>query len=112
MIALAAIRRGPQRLAIRAIRGYQRWLSPGHAPACRFEPSCSEYGAQAIARHGLLGGGARTAWRLLRCNPFNQGGYDPVAPALPGAPKIGSREYLAGSADPTLVQSRSRRGAA
>jgi putative membrane protein insertion efficiency factor len=46
--------------------------------ACRFHPSCSEYGYEAIDQHGLVKGTLLTAWRLLRCNPFNRGGYDPV----------------------------------
>jgi putative membrane protein insertion efficiency factor len=46
--------------------------------ACRFYPTCSHYTYQAIAKYGLLRGGAMGAWRLLRCQPFNPGGYDPV----------------------------------
>lgn len=45
---------------------------------CRFYPSCSHYGYQAIYKHGMLKGGAMAIWRVLRCNPFNPGGYDPV----------------------------------
>ncbi len=45
---------------------------------CRFYPTCSHYGYQAVAKYGLLKGGAMAAWRLLRCQPFNPGGYDPV----------------------------------
>ncbi len=65
-------------LALKAIRLYQRDISPGLPPACRFQPTCSHYGYEAIEKHGLLKGAALTAWRLLRCNPFNRGGYDPV----------------------------------
>ncbi|MCO5178065.1 MAG: membrane protein insertion efficiency factor YidD [Thermomicrobiales bacterium] len=46
--------------------------------ACRFQPTCSEYGYQAIAKYGIIRGGAMAIWRVLRCNPFNKGGYDPV----------------------------------
>jgi putative membrane protein insertion efficiency factor len=60
------------------LRVYKRWISPLLPPACRFVPSCSEYAAEAIERHGVLRGGARAAWRLLRCNPLAHGGYDPV----------------------------------
>jgi putative membrane protein insertion efficiency factor len=61
------------------IRAYQRWVSPGlPANTCRFYPSCSHYGYQAIYRYGVLRGGAMALWRVLRCNPFNLGGYDPV----------------------------------
>ena len=65
---------------IRAIRWYQRDVSPGRAASCRYLPTCSAYSAQAIAHYGLLRGGAKTAWRLLRCNPFSHGGYDPAIP--------------------------------
>ncbi|HAX25612.1 MAG TPA: membrane protein insertion efficiency factor YidD [Thermomicrobiales bacterium] len=60
------------------IRGYQRWVSPMFPAACRFQPTCSEYGYQAIAKYGIIRGGAMSVWRVLRCNPFNKGGYDPV----------------------------------
>lgn len=61
------------------IRAYQRWVSPGlPANTCRFYPSCSHYGYQAIYRYGIVRGGAMAIWRVLRCNPFNLGGYDPV----------------------------------
>lgn len=60
------------------LRLYQRFVSPLLPPACRFLPSCSEYSAQAIERHGLLRGALRAAWRLLRCNPLTRGGLDPV----------------------------------
>ncbi|MCX6025934.1 MAG: membrane protein insertion efficiency factor YidD [Chloroflexi bacterium] len=45
---------------------------------CRFYPTCSHYGYQAVAKYGLLKGGAMAAWRVLRCQPFNPGGYDPL----------------------------------
>jgi putative membrane protein insertion efficiency factor len=52
--------------------------SPGvaGAPTCKYHPSCSEYGSLAIREHGLVRGGLMTAWRLLRCNPWNRGGVD------------------------------------
>jgi putative membrane protein insertion efficiency factor len=58
------------------IRFYQRFLSQPNV--CRFYPSCSHYGYQAIYKYGVLKGVPMTVWRLLRCNPFNPGGYDPV----------------------------------
>jgi putative membrane protein insertion efficiency factor len=67
------------RPAIALIRGYQRWISPLLAPRCKYYPSCSEYAAQAIGRYGILRGSVLAAWRLLRCNPFSHGGYDPVS---------------------------------
>jgi len=48
------------------------------APTCKFIPTCSEYGIQAIEKYGALKGGLLTIWRILRCNPFSKGGYDPV----------------------------------
>ena len=62
----------------RAIRGYQRWVAPALPPACRFAPTCSEYAAEAVARHGLRRGVALAAARLLRCHPYHPGGLDPV----------------------------------
>jgi putative membrane protein insertion efficiency factor len=61
------------------IRLYQRFVSPLlPADSCRFTPTCSHYGYQAIVKFGLLRGGAKAIWRILRCQPFNPGGYDPV----------------------------------
>lgn len=68
----------PARGALLLIRGYQRLLSPILPPSCRFVPSCSQYGHEAIAKYGIIRGGALGAWRILRCNPFGGGGYDPV----------------------------------
>jgi hypothetical protein len=56
---------------------YQRTLSPLLGPCCRFEPSCSAYAAEALKKHGLLRGMAKSIWRVLRCNPLCKGGYDP-----------------------------------
>jgi putative membrane protein insertion efficiency factor len=61
-----------------AIRFYQKWISPLFPPSCRYYPSCSQYTYEAIAKYGLLKGGAMGAWRLLRCNPFSKGGFDYV----------------------------------
>lgn len=61
------------------IRFYQMTISRAlPAGTCRFHPTCSHYGYQAIARYGLLKGGWMAVWRVLRCQPFNPGGYDPV----------------------------------
>jgi putative membrane protein insertion efficiency factor len=61
-----------------AIRGYQRALSPLLGERCRYYPSCSEYAAQAVTRFGILRGLVLAGWRLLRCNPWSQGGVDLV----------------------------------
>lgn len=69
----------PRWILLVLIRGYQMFLSPVVAPnTCRFYPSCSHYGYQAIYKYGVLKGGLMAIWRILRCNPFNPGGYDPV----------------------------------
>ena len=60
------------------LRLYKRLISPMLPPACRYVPTCSEYAAEAVALHGLFHGAALAFWRLLRCNPFARGGYDPV----------------------------------
>lgn len=60
------------------IRGYQKAISPLLPPSCRFVPSCSQYGYEAIATFGPLKGGYMAVRRILRCNPFHAGGYDPV----------------------------------
>jgi putative membrane protein insertion efficiency factor len=67
-----------RRLVIAPIRLYQRTLSPLLPRRCRYEPSCSRYAAQAIEEFGILRGLVLGAWRLLRCNPFSHGGFDPV----------------------------------
>jgi putative membrane protein insertion efficiency factor len=69
----------PRFLLLALIRGYQKVVSPTLPPnTCRFYPSCSHYGYQAIYKYGAVKGSFMAAWRVLRCNPFNPGGYDPV----------------------------------
>jgi len=65
-------------IAVLPLRVYQRLLSPAFGARCRYYPSCSEYAAQAIQRFGILRGLVLAGWRLLRCNPWSQGGFDPV----------------------------------
>jgi hypothetical protein len=57
---------------------YKRYLSPQLSAACRFTPTCSEYAAEAVTRHGALGGTLLALWRLLRCHPLGGRGLDPV----------------------------------
>ncbi len=68
----------PRRAAIGLVVLYQRYLSPMTKPHCRFYPTCSSYMIEAVQRYGLLAGGWKGLKRLLRCNPFCKGGYDPV----------------------------------
>lgn len=68
-------------LFLAPIRLYRRYLSPlKPTPSCRFQPTCSEYAIQAVESRGVLVGGLLSIWRVLRCNPFNKGGHDPVPP--------------------------------
>jgi len=60
------------------LRAYQRLISPLLGNRCKYHPSCSEYAVQAIERFGILRGLVLAVWRLLRCNPFSHGGFDPV----------------------------------
>ena len=68
-----------KKVFIGLIKFYRKYLSGlKAAPTCKFIPTCSEYGIQAIEKYGVLKGGVLTVWRILRCNPFSKGGYDPV----------------------------------
>ncbi|MFC2145192.1 membrane protein insertion efficiency factor YidD [Actinomycetota bacterium] len=67
-----------KKIIIFFIRIYKRFISPILPDSCRFYPSCSQYAIEAIEKHGVFKGGMMTSYRILRCNPFNKGGYDPV----------------------------------
>lgn len=69
-----------KKLFIMLIRFYQKHISSKTPPCCRFYPTCSQYGIEAIDRFGALKGSILTIWRILRCNPFVKGGFDPVPP--------------------------------
>ena len=57
---------------------YRKYISPMSPPSCKYTPTCSMYAIQAIEKHGVLKGGLMALYRILRCNPFSKGGYDPV----------------------------------
>ncbi|MBI9114842.1 membrane protein insertion efficiency factor YidD [Sanguibacter suaedae] len=77
----ASQRRAPVARALRgAVRGYQKYVSPLSGPRCRFYPSCSSYAVTALETHGAVRGSALATWRVLRCNPWNDGGVDDVPP--------------------------------
>ena len=65
-------------IVVRIIRSYQLTLGRILPRVCRFEPTCSTYAIQAIRQYGLLKGIVLSTWRIVRCNPFCQGGWDPV----------------------------------
>ena len=79
---LRTLARTPRGLSVLLVRGYQRGLSPllavlFRSSGCRFQPTCSEYAAEAISRFGVLRGGLMALRRLGRCHPFHPGGFDP-----------------------------------
>jgi putative membrane protein insertion efficiency factor len=67
-----------KKLLIALIRFYQKYLSPLKKTKCPYYPCCSQYGLEAIQKHGVIKGLILAFWRVLRCNPFSKGGYDPV----------------------------------
>ena len=81
------------RIASWLVRGYQLLISPWMPPSCRFFPTCSEYSRISYIRHGFLKGTWLTVARILRCNPWNPGGYDPVPP-LKGQAEDGPEIYV------------------
>lgn len=69
-----------KRVFIGLILFYQKYLSPLKSTKCPYFPSCSQYGLEAVREYGAIKGGLLGLWRILRCNPFSKGGYDPVPP--------------------------------
>lgn len=67
----------PKKLAIALVRFYQQGISPLLGARCRFTPTCSHYMIGAIEKYGLVRGALKGIWRILRCHPFNRGGFDP-----------------------------------
>ncbi|MDX6657873.1 MAG: uncharacterized protein QOH62_2666 [Solirubrobacteraceae bacterium] len=68
-----------RRLVLAPIVVYRRAISPALPRRCKYEPTCSAYAGQAIREYGILRGLVLAGWRLLRCNPFSHGGFDPVS---------------------------------
>lgn len=67
-----------KKILIMMIKFYRKYISPMTQGHCIYIPTCSQYGLEAIEKYGALKGGLLTVWRILRCNPFAKGGYDPV----------------------------------
>ena len=67
-----------KKLFLFIIKFYRKYISPMKSTKCPYIHSCSEYGMEAIEKYGALKGGALALWRIIRCNPFSKGGYDPV----------------------------------
>ena len=67
-----------KKMLIKIIRFYRKSISPMTSPKCRYIPTCSQYAIEAIEKYGALKGGLMSVWRILRCNPFSKGGFDPV----------------------------------
>ena len=80
---MGTLLRLPRLMLVALVRGYQKFISPGLPPSCRFYPSCSQYALEALQRHGALKGTLLAARRLTRCHPFNPGGDDPVPERWP-----------------------------
>jgi putative membrane protein insertion efficiency factor len=70
----------PRNLLILLVKGYRKAISPLYGDVCRYYPTCSAYGLEQFQQRGVLLGSVLTAWRIVRCNPWSQGGVDQVAP--------------------------------
>ena len=79
---LSVVYRLPQRALMTLVKGYRLLLSPWLGNSCRFEPTCSAYSLQALDQHGAMAGATLTLYRLVRCQPWCQGGHDPVPATL------------------------------
>jgi len=87
------------------LRGYKWAISPMVPPACRYVPTCSEYAAEAVERHGAVRGGLMGLMRLLRCHPLARGGYDPVVKPNSGcdSPRFSPKAREMGHPRPTVL---------
>ena len=75
---MTALSRFARSVAVAPILAYQRVISPALPRRCRYEPTCSSYAVQAVREYGILRGLVLASWRLLRCNPWSHGGFDPI----------------------------------
>jgi putative membrane protein insertion efficiency factor len=96
------------RVLILLVRAYRRFLSPLLGQQCRFQPTCSAYGLEALQVHGALRGSWLTVRRIGRCHPFHRGGFDPVPPAKGAAPSTTSGRAESG---PALAEPKELPGA-
>ena len=78
MKMIKKLSKGINFILIGCIKFYRKFISPMKTTKCPYYPSCSEYGLEAVQKYGALKGGALACWRIIRCNPFSKGGYDPV----------------------------------
>jgi putative membrane protein insertion efficiency factor len=100
------IERAVQTVLLAPVMVYQRVISPALPRRCKYEPTCSRYAVQAVREYGILRGLVLALWRLLRCNPWSHGGYDPVeAQRLLG---VGSDRSGRGSRTSTAPAPRDR----
>ena len=67
-----------KKMIIYLIKIYRKKISPMYPPRCKYVPTCSQYALEAIEKYGIIKGGLMSIWRILRCNPFSRGGFDPV----------------------------------
>jgi putative membrane protein insertion efficiency factor len=96
---ILGLRRFLLALVVAPVRVYQRLISPALPARCKYEPSCSSYAISALRSYGIVRGSILAMWRLLRCNPWSHGGYDPVerqtlfrGPAIASEPSAGCRQ--------------------
>jgi putative membrane protein insertion efficiency factor len=83
----------PRNLVILLVKGYRKAISPLYGDVCRYYPTCSAYGLEQFQQRGVLLGSVLTAWRIVRCNPWSQGGVDQVAPG-PGVFVLSDKGFV------------------
>ena len=89
---LVKIRDGIRTVFLAPVYFYRKFISPHTAPHCRFTPTCSQYAIEAVKKRGIFIGTALAVWRVLRCNPFGKGGYDPVPLSRKEKEKLKNKE--------------------